>query len=168
MRLTTEYYRQDAVSLAKGLLGKDILMHRNKELVRCTITETEAYCGEEDKACHAAKGRTARTSVMYQPGGVLYVYLIYGMYQMLNIVAGQEGRPEAVLIRGIEGYDGPGKLTRHLAIDRSMNGLNISTSEWFWLEDKGRRPMFQCLPRVGINYAGEPWVSKPWRFRTIA
>lgn len=167
MRVPTEYFRQDAISLAQGLLGKDMVICRNHDVVRCTITETEAYCGEEDKACHASKGRTARTSVMYQSGGVLYVYLIYGMYQMLNVVAGQEGRPEAVLIRGIEGFDGPGRLTRHLSIDQSMNGLDIGVSDWFWFEDKGRSPMYQCLPRVGINYAGEPWVSMPWRFRVI-
>ena len=102
-RLTAEDYAVDAVTAAKALVGAWLCRRLDDGTVmRRRITETEAYCGEEDTACHAHKGRTARTDVMYSPGGCAYIYLCYGMHELLNIVTGPEGRPEAVLIRGVE------------------------------------------------------------------
>ena len=131
------------------------------------ITETEAYRGEEDLACHASKGRTPRTEVMYGEGGQLYMYLIYGMYWMMNVVCGKVGTPQAVLFRGIREADGPGKLTRLLELDRSFYGEDLVCSERIWIEESGVRAPYSTAPRVGIDYAAEPWKSKAWRFLMI-
>ena len=107
-RLVTTDYAVGAVTAAKALVGAWLCRWmEDGTVIRRRITETEAYCGEEDTACHAHKGRTARTDVMYSPGGCAYIYLCYGMHEMLNVVTGPEGRPEAVLIRGVEGAEGP-------------------------------------------------------------
>ena len=136
------------------------------EIHKYIITEVEAYCGEEDLACHASKGRTSRTEIMYHEGGHIYVYLIYGMYWMLNIVTGKTNNPQAVLLRGVELFDGPGKLTRHLRIDSSFYGENLNTSERIWIESDLKNPTvnFHTCPRVGIDYSGEIWRNKPWRY----
>ena len=133
-------------------------------MFRYTILEVEAYRGKEDLACHASKGRTNRTEIMYHEGGKIYVYLIYGMYWMLNFVTGEQDIPQAVLVRAIEGYDGPGKLTRELQIDRSFYGEDLTTSSRIWLEHSNGRYDITSGERIGIDYAGEPWKSKPWRF----
>ena len=133
--LTAEDYAVDAVTMAKALVGAWLCRRLDDgTIVRRRITETEAYCGEEDTACHAHKGRTARTDVMYSPGGCAYIYLCYGMHEMLNVVTGPEGRPEAVLIRGVEGAEGPGRLTKLLQIDRSLNREDLVLSNRLWLE----------------------------------
>lgn len=153
--------------MARWLLGKRLVIGSAKRSESSRITEVEAYHGPEDLACHASKGRTARTEVMFAPGGVWYVYLIYGMYEMLNLVTGPRGHPAAVLIRGIEGAAGPGRLTRALKIDRRFNSLPASRATGLWIEDDGFEPLaaeVSATPRIGVNYAGEPWVSKPWRF----
>ena len=126
-----EFFRQDAVTLARALVGKLLVrtFPDGREL-RLRISETEAYLGVEDSACHAHKGKTSRTEVLWRDGGTIYVYLCYGMHEMLNIVSGTEGDPQAVLIRGVEGYDGPGKLTKALGIDR-ISGLIIRDKEAF-------------------------------------
>jgi DNA-3-methyladenine glycosylase len=128
------------------------------------ITEVEAYKGEEDKACHASKGRTKRTEIMYHSGGHIYVYLIYGMYWMLNFVTGNEAEPQAVLIRGVEGLDGPGKLTKQLGLDSTYYGEHLCSSDRIWLEDRMLRPQMKTSGRIGIGYAGKPWINMPWRF----
>jgi DNA-3-methyladenine glycosylase len=128
------------------------------------ITETEAYRGREDMACHASKGRTARTEVMFGEGGHIYMYLIYGMYWMLNVVTGPAEVPQAVLFRGIREADGPGKLTRLLELDRGFYGEDLVSSRRLWIEESGSTPEYTAIPRVGIDYAAEPWKSKPWRF----
>ncbi len=120
--------------------------------------------GEEDKACHARKGRTSRADIMYHSGGHIYVYLIYGMYWMLNFVTNTNNIPQAILIRGIEGYDGPGKLTRKLNIDGTYYGEHLCFSKRIWVEDKNQSPEIKVGARIGIEYAGEPWVHMPWRF----
>jgi DNA-3-methyladenine glycosylase len=101
---------------------------------------------------------------MYHEGGRIYVYLIYGVYWMLNIVTGAINEPQAVLIRGLDKYAGPGKLSKYLGIERSYYGEDISTSERIWFEDAGLTPEISTGPRIGIEYAGENWKSKPWRF----
>lgn len=131
------------------------------------ITETEAYHGEDDLACHASKGRTKRTAVMFGPPGRWYVYFIYGMYEMLNIVTGPGSYPSAVLIRGVEGFDGPGKLTRGLMIRGTINAKIAGKATGVWIEDRGMRPLkIKRGPRVGVAYAGK-WAKKPWRFQLI-
>ena len=101
---------------------------------------------------------------MYEPGGRAYVYLCYGMHEMLNIVTGPEGSPEAVLIRGVEGHDGPGKLTRALDITRALNRENLLESNRLWLEDDGAAPPFSASPRIGIAYASAEDRARLWRF----
>lgn len=163
-RINREFFLGDAVSVAQMLPGMEIVMDADGVRQYCMITETEAYLGENDKACHASKGRTKRTEVMYLEGGHLYIYFVYGMHWMMNIVTGPAGNPQAVLIRGAASFTGPGRVTRNMGINGSFNGEDLTTSQRIWLEDKGCRPEVTAGPRIGINYAGEPWVSKPWRF----
>jgi len=154
---------RDVLTVAPELLGKILVCRVKDEYFRFRITETEAYRGAEDLACHACKGRTARTEAMFHTGGVVYVYLIYGMYWMLNIVTGHENDPQAVLIRGIEGLYGPGRVTRKLHIDKSFYDEDITISHRIWIEDDGFKPSYQADKRIGIDYAGE-WKDTPWRF----
>jgi DNA-3-methyladenine glycosylase len=163
-RLDADFFQKDVLEVAPQLIGKILVrQYSNEHIERFRITETEAYRGEEDLACHASKGRTPRTEVLYHPGGKVYVYLIYGMYQMLNFVTFHENIPQAVLIRGIEGFDGPGKLTRHLKVDKTFYGEDMSTSKRIWVEDDNVLFPYTTGPRVGVDYAGE-WKEKPWRF----
>ena len=164
-RLTNDFYKQDAVTVAEKLLGK-VLVRTWEDGTKSqyVITETEAYLGEEDLACHASKGRTKRTEIMYAEGGRVYVYLIYGMYWMLNIVTGTENHPEAVLIRGLDNITGSGKVGRELKMDKGFYGENLSGSERIWINDAPEVPDFSTAPRIGIDYAGEEWKNKPWRF----
>jgi len=163
-RLLQSFYERDVLEVAPDLLGSVLAVSNNITVKRFYITETEAYRGSEDLACHASKGRTERTEVMFGRGGLVYVYFVYGMYWMLNIVTGLVNEPQAVLIRGITGFDGPGKLTRELGIDRSFYGEDLCLSGRIWIEKGDTVPERVCLPRVGIDYAGEPWKSKPWRY----
>lgn len=163
-RLDDNFFMRDVLIVAPELPGKYLAFKQNVGITYYLITEVEAYRGEEDKACHASKGRTRRTEIMYHNGGHIYVYLVYGMYWMLNFVTGIQDEPQAVLIRGLESLNGPGKLTRHLNIDRSYYGENLCFSTRIWVEDKGYNPIITTSARSGIDYAGEPWISKPWRY----
>lgn len=164
-KLSYDFYRQDVLKVAPGLIGKFLVRkHEDGQVIRRMITEVEAYRGEEDLGCHASKGRTARTEVMYQPGGVIYVYLIYGMYWMLNFVTGQKNNPQAVLIRGLDGIWGPGKITRYFKINGSFYGASLVDSGNIWIEDDGRMVEYIAKTRIGIDYAGEIWKNKLWRF----
>jgi DNA-3-methyladenine glycosylase len=163
------FYARDADCVARELLGQVLVVNTHVQ-ARCRIVETEAYMGEHDLACHAAKGRTARTEVMFGPAGVAYVYLIYGMYDMLNIVTSTPGNPQAVLIRAVEPLtpvagktDGPGKLTRVLGITRRVhNGIELSGPE-LWLEAGETPERIQTSPRINVDYAGA-WRDAPLRF----
>lgn len=164
-KLSSIFYSQNAIIVAEKLLGKMLVRTwEDGSSTLYTITETEAYLGEEDLACHASKGRTPRTDIMYSEGGKIYVYLIYGMYWMLNIVTGNENHPQAVLIRGIDNIIGSGKVGRELKIDKSFYGEDLQTSNRIWIEDGPEVTNFTTAPRVGINYAGEEWKNKLWRF----
>ncbi|MBG0858375.1 MAG: DNA-3-methyladenine glycosylase [Bacteroidales bacterium] len=164
-RLHREFFVRDVLLVAPELIGKILVVRSsNKMLNKYAITETEAYRGSEDEACHASRGRTKRNEVMFYPGGKIYVYFVYGMYWMLNVVTGGENDPQAALIRGIEGYNGPGKLTRALGIGRLFYGEDLTTSERIWIEDAGLAPSIKTSSRIGINYAGEVWKNKPWRY----
>ena len=160
--------RKNTAALARWLIGKTLARRMPGGTVcRAIITETEAYHGETDLACHAEKGRTPRTEVMYRPGGIWYVYLCYGMHEMLNLVTGPADYPAAILIRGIENHKGPGRLTRALQIDRRHNALPITRATQLWLEDDGliiNKTEIRATPRIGIDYATHPWRTKPWRF----
>lgn len=164
-KLTRDLYKRDVLELAPDLLGRE-LVHRSPDgVVRgYTIMETEAYRGEDDLACHASRGRTKRTEIMYQHGGMVYMYLIYGMYWMFNIVSGPKEVPQAVLLRGIEGWDGPGKLTRELELDRSYYGEDLVVSDRIWVSERKGRGKIQTGPRINIDYAGTLWKNKPWRY----
>lgn len=164
-RLNSDFYRQDVLIVAPALLGKTLVRSFSSgEEFRYIITETEAYRGEEDLACHVSKGRTARTEVMYEPGGILYLYLIYGIYWMLNVVTSVEEDPQAVLIRGLAGISGPGRLTQRLGINRDFNRENLSVSDRIWIEDSNLFAEYSTHPRIGIDYAGEYWKNQPWRY----
>lgn len=166
-RLQKTFFIRDVLEVAPDLLGKYLIREFNDGSVqKFLITEVEAYKGEEDLACHASKGRTPRTEIMYHDGGHIYVYLIYGMYWMLNIVTSAKDIPQAVLIRGIEGFDGPGKLTKNLQIDKSFYGEDLILSSRLWIETGIESSEFKIItsPRIGIDYAGEIYKNKPWRF----
>lgn len=164
-RLQSNFFTRDVLEVAPELLSK-ILAIRTKDGItaRFIITETEAYRGSEDQACHASKGRTKRTEIMYHSGGRLYVYFVYGMHWMLNIVTGPEEVPQAVLIRGLKNIRGPGRVTKILGIDRSFYGEDLITSRRIWIEETGTKPTFKASPRIGINYASDYWKTRPWRY----
>ncbi|WP_340111723.1 DNA-3-methyladenine glycosylase [Maribellus mangrovi] len=164
-KLPISFFSNDVLDVAPNLLGKSIVRKFDDGTIgKYIITEVEAYRGVEDLACHASKGRTARTEIMFHAGGVVYVYLIYGMYWMLNIVTGKEGDASAVLIRGMNDISGPGRVGKVLQLDKSFYGEDLSTSERLWTEDSKLKPDYITTPRIGIDFAGEPWISKPWRF----
>jgi DNA-3-methyladenine glycosylase len=172
VKLPRDFYARPTLRVARDLLGK-VLVHRSArgEVRRARIVETEAYIGEEDRACHASRGRTARTEVMFGPPGHAYVYFVYGMHHCLNAVTEREGFPAAVLIRGavaLEGVGGnlvgPGRLTRGMGITRALNGADLCGGT-LYVEDAAEVPRARVRrgPRVGVAYAGA-WARKPWRF----
>jgi len=184
--LEREFFEQPTVEVARGLLGMRLVRVENGIRLAGTISEAEAYRGEEDQACHAKAGLTRRTRVMYGPAGYAYVYFTYGNHWMLNFVTEREGFPAAVLIRAIlpsegleviaarrEGQppkhwtDGPGKLCRALAIDGRQNGLDLCTPQAEVFVELGESIPDSSVtfgPRVGLNSVPEPWKSMPWRF----
>ncbi len=168
--LPPQWFARPALQVARDLLGKVLVRTRGKARLEGIITEVEAYTGPHDKACHAYKGRTRRTEVMFGPAGHWYVYLCYGMHEMLNVVTGREGYPAAVLIRGVacagEWVEGPGRVTRRLCVGRAFNALPAVPSRGLWVEDRGIRIPVRAVartPRIGIAYAQE-WREKPYRF----
>jgi len=166
-RLPGSFYARDVLEVAPDLVGKTLVRRYDDGREECfVITETEAYRGEEDLACHASKGRTPRTEIMYHRGGYIYVYLIYGMYWMLNVVTGPKGHPQAALIRGLEGIYGPGKITRHLQIDKSFYGEDLLHSQRIWIREPNIvMPVdIETHPRIGVDYAGDYWKNLPWRY----
>jgi DNA-3-methyladenine glycosylase len=182
LRLSRAFYEQPTVAVARRLLGKHLVRIDDAGVRAGMILETEAYVGPDDKASHASRGRTPRTSVMFGPAGFAYIYLIYGMHHCLNIVTEQEDYPAAVLIRAVEPGEGlelmreqrpvldvrrltngPGKLCQAFGIDRRLNGLDLC-GEALFIEDRGTSLVdIVATTRVGVDYAG-PWKDKPWRF----
>ena len=169
--LPRTYFNRPTLRVARSLIGKYLVRVVDGRIIEGKILEVEAYVGSQDKACHASKGRTQRTDVMFGPAGVAYVYLIYGMYHCLNVVTEREEFPSAVLIRAIEIdgelIDGPGRLCRALQIDRRLNRVDLTAGESIWFEDRGilvKKGEVETHPRIGVDYAGE-WAKKLWRFR---
>jgi DNA-3-methyladenine glycosylase len=181
-KLPRSFYERDTVDVAKQLLGKYLVRKHPQGSTVGRIVETEAYIGPHDLACHAAKGRTARTEVMFGPAGHAYVYFVYGVHYMLNLVTEAADHPAAVLIRALEPIEGvelmehrrmtenrrnlcsgPGKLCQAFAIDRSLNAADLC-GDVVYIEDRGEpKPRFLAKPRIGVDYAGK-WKDKPFRF----
>jgi DNA-3-methyladenine glycosylase len=180
------YLSSDVVAISKSLLGKYLFTSINGLVSGGYITETESYNGVVDRASHAFGNRkTPRTLIMYQEGGIAYIYLCYGIHEMLNVVTSVEGQPHAILIRAIEpttGIDimlarrnmltlkpnitaGPGSVAKALGIDRKLNGISLQ-SDTLWIEDKGLSfsdDQIASVPRIGVAYAGEDALL-PYRF----
>ena len=176
--LPREFYDRPTLKVAKDLLGKVLIKQTPSGILQTKIVDVEAYVGPKDKACHASKGRTKRTEILFGQPGFTYVYLIYGMYHCLNFVTEREEFPAAILIRGLEvlggekvpilqtRIDGPGRVCRFLEVDRTHSGLDATLNTTLWIEDRGlpvSRKQIQALPRIGVDYAGE-WAKKLWRF----
>ena len=171
MILPREYFDRPTLEVARSLVGKYLVREQGHGVTAGRIIEVEAYIGTEDKACHASKGRTARTEVLFGPPGHAYVYLCYGMHEMLNVVTEQVGFPAAILLRAVECegavIDGPGRVTRAFGIDRRLNRCDLTLGESLWFEDRGEpvsTGLVNAHPRIGVDYAGE-WARKLWRFR---
>ena len=182
MKIPRSFYEQNTLDVARQLLGKYLVRRHPDGTAVGRIVETEAYVGPEDKACHASRGRTPRTEIMFGRAGHAYVYMIYGFHYMLNIVTEAADFPAAVLIRAVEPLNGvrlmqsrrgtehlhslasgPGKLCQAFAIDRALNGDDVC-GKVLYLEDRGDAPSkVATTPRIGVDYAGK-WKLKPWRF----
>ena len=192
--LEPSWFTRPTCVVAADLIGK-ILRREitdsdgSKKVLRMRITETEAYIGLADPACHSHAGsRTERTEIMYEQGGVFYIYLTYGVHHMLNLVSGVAESPESVLIRAgfltddsdrlveeqllsadkqlthIKQFAGPGKLTKRLQVTRDLYGKPICPTSEMWVEDNGCRPPVSVRPRIGIDYAGD---AKDWLLRYV-
>jgi DNA-3-methyladenine glycosylase len=168
--MNRNFFARDTRVVAKDLLGMELVRRTGAKTIRAMITETEAYKGFVDRASHASRGKTLRNAPMFGPPGTIYIYLVHGLYYMLNIVTEREEYPAAVLIRGARLLDsgkilnGPGKLTRALKITKSLNNANISTNKQLYLGKRIIKPdKIINARRVGVDYAGE-WSKKPWRF----
>ena len=181
-KLPRSFYSRATLDVASALLGKVLVRRLGRRHLAGRIVETEAYVGPHDLACHASKGRTPRTSVMFGPPGYAYVYMIYGFYFCLNVVTEPLGYPAAVLIRAVEPLEnvdlmrqlrnnperetniasGPGKLCMAMSIDKRLNGADLLGAA-IWIEDRKLDPgPIGASPRVGVDYAGE-FKEKPWR-----
>lgn len=174
--LPRRYFEQPTLRVSHHLLGASLIRETSDRRISGRIIEVEAYVGLDDRASHASRGRTKRTDVMFGAAGIAYVYLIYGMHHCLNVVTEDVGYPAAILIRGIEWQEAPGRITRTFGpgrvcrlflIDRTLNGWDMTRGEQLWIEaGEGRCPgdIIATYPRIGVDYAGE-WAHKPWRFR---
>lgn len=171
MALKRNFYKRYTLTVAQDLLGCFLVRKIGGKIIKGIITETEAYIGEDDLACHASRGRTPRTEIMYGEAGHAYVYMIYGMYHCLNIVTEKKNFPAAVLIRGIKiiksgkELNGPGKLCKFLKIDRKLNGWDLMKREKLWVERgvKIKKSDIKSDKRVGIDYA-KHCKHYLWRF----
>lgn len=163
IKLDKDFYLKKSYELAPLLLGKLICRNIDNKVFKYRISEVEAYYSSLDTACHARFGKTKRTEAMYLDGGILYIYLIYGMYYMMNIVTG-DSIPQAVLIRGVDNTFGPGKVTKLLKIDKSFNKMSLINSNLIWLEDDNYHPNYISTKRIGIDYADEYYKNVLWRF----
>ncbi|MEX2367866.1 MAG: DNA-3-methyladenine glycosylase [Balneolaceae bacterium] len=187
MKLEKDFYeRPDVVQISRDLIGKILCTRMEGRFTSAMITETEAYCGRNDRACHANDElRTARTEVMYGPGGVAYVYLCYGIHHLFNVVTNREGLADAVLIRAVKPVEGngiildrrgrdtitpqisngPGKLSQALGIQTLHSGTPLR-GKLIWIEDRQvhiSANQIESGPRIGIEYAGDH-AKRPWRF----
>jgi DNA-3-methyladenine glycosylase len=187
LRLGSDFYQQDALTVAQELIGKLVIRELNGQQIVCKIVETEAYLGAEDKACHSYQNkRTDRTEVMFNQGGCAYIYLIYGMHNLFNVVVNDKGVPEATLIRAVEPIsglelikenrgiktdikedltNGPGKLSEALDIDRTLNGYDLVEGQELYIAEQEVKTDYEITSskRINIDYA-EEYKDKLWRF----
>lgn len=164
-RLGEVFFHRECLEVARELVGKILVRSTPEGELRLRISETEAYCGEADTACHAHKGRTKRTEVLYGSAGTIYIYLCYGIHWLLNIVTGEVDAPQAVLIRACVDAPGPGRLTKKLGITGSLNRGSVLTGRELWVADDGSRYEILEDKRVGIGYASQEDQNRPWRFK---
>src|SRR3989344_1739737 len=177
MVLRRTLFERPTLIVARELLGKYLVRKRDKKVEKFIITEVEAYDGFKDKASHVSRGKTLRNASMFGEAGIWYVYFTYGMHHMLNIVTGPKDYPAAVLIRGVNGINGPGRITKHLKIDKKFNNKNASPKTGLWITAPTKlervllkkaflsgRIKIENSPRIGVDYAGPIWSKKKWRF----
>lgn len=164
--LSASFFNKKTLRVALGLIGKTLVRKIGKKIVREKITETEAYVGSHDLACHSSRGRTKRNEPMFCEAGTIYVYFTYGMHWMLNIVTEEKDFPSAILIRGTENISGPARLTKKFKIDKNLNGKKLGKKTGLWIEDAQNVSARNILrtPRIGVAYAKEGWAEKPYRF----
>ena len=160
------FFDRPADQVAHDLVGGSLNWTHGDEFHSRMITETEAYIGPHDLASHAARGRTKRTEVMFGEPGTLYLYFVYGMHWMLNVVTGPVGYPAAVLIRAVQDINGPARLTKAMVLTGSLNGKQANEQNSVWFTDQIRPPRIKVIrsARIGVDYAGPVWSLKPLRF----
>ncbi len=163
-----QIFQQDAEVVAGFVLGK-VLVRRlpSGEEIRGRISEVEIY-RQDDTACHAYKGKTARNAPLFENGGTIYVYLCYGIFNLVNLVCGKAGFAQGLLIRGFDTTFGSGRVGKHFQIDRSLSGQNVFDSSELWLVDDGfdiAKYDVKKYTRVGIDYASEQDRARLWRWR---
>lgn len=185
MIVKRKFYQQNTLKVAQDILGCFLVREVGKKIIREVITETEAYIGEKDLACHASRGRTPRTEIMYGEAGHAYIYLIYGMHHCLNVATEKKNFPSAVLIRGVKPLvtfrakgsirknninnlvlNGPGKVCRYFKIDRKLNGWDLTRGEKLWIEKPTQifsKKKIKAGKRIGIDYA-KHCKHYLWRF----
>jgi DNA-3-methyladenine glycosylase len=164
--LGPEFFDRPTLTVARGLVGKFLVRKVGGKEVALMITETEGYDGFKDMASHARRGKTPSNAPMFGRPGAIYVYFTYGMHWMLNLVCGERGYPAAVLVRGAGDIVGPARLTKALAIDKSLNHAMLGKRSGLWVEDRGvvvSPRQIARTGRIGVDYSGE-WAKKPWRF----
>jgi DNA-3-methyladenine glycosylase len=169
MRLKRSLFINDVLKVAPLLLGCFLVRRFDDgRIEKKMITEVEAYGGEFDLASHARFGKTKRNAVMWEKGGLVYVYFVYGMYFMFNITTGKKGEAQAVLIRGVDGIKGPGKVGKWLLLNKSFYGEDLTKSKRIWIEKGEIPPGFKVekTPRIGVSYA-RAWANKKWRFLLV-
>ena len=165
MKLEKQFYERDALIIAPELIGK-LLVRKldNGEIIKKRILEVEVYLGEEDTASHARFGKTQRNKIMYEEGGISYVYLCYGIHYLFNVVTGHKDSAQAILIRSVEEYSGPGRLTKAMQIDKNLNYESLINSDKIWIENDGYDAKYKIEKRVGIDYATPQYRNKKWRY----
>jgi len=165
--LTKTFFNRKTLTVAQELLGKYLVRKIGKREVALKIIEVEAYDGPGDLASHASHGKTERNKIMFGPASNFYVYFTYGIHWMLNVVTGPKDYPAAILIRGAGDISGPARLTKFLRITGKMNNKPAEPMSGLWFEDRGElinKRNIKRTPRIGVNYAGEVWAKKPYRF----
>mgnify|MGYP001612174163 CR=1 FL=1 len=165
--LKKNFFNRPTLLVAQDLLGKFLVRKRNGRVVAAMITEVEAYDGPKDKASHGARGRNKRSEMMFGPPGYWFIYLTYGIHWMLNVVTGPKDYPAAVLIRGVEGINGPGRVTKKLGVNGGFINETVSVKTGLWIEDRGvwvDKKLIKKTPRIGIAHAGPYWAKKKYRF----
>lgn len=165
--LRKSFFEAPTLTVAKNLLGKYLVRRYRSKIISQMITEVEAYDGFHDKASHAHKGKTKRNKAMFGHAGYFYIYLVYGMHWMLNIVTGKKDYPAAVLIRGVKSINSPAKVTKKFKIGKYFNNKKAIPKNFLWFEDRDikiENKNIKRKPRVGIDYAGKIWAKKPYRF----